>query len=87
MVRPFQPNWASKPGNTIVDWMKENNRTVESMAFEMGITTEKLNEVIDGRAPINWAIASGLSYVTGASPGFWLLRQKQYSESVIRLGI
>ncbi|RRA99215.1 ImmA/IrrE family metallo-endopeptidase [Larkinella rosea] len=79
----FQPNWVSKPGNTILDILKERNITTESFVEQMRQPADCIHRLIYGEAAITSTTASQLTKVLGASEQFWLNRQLQYQESLV----
>lgn len=84
-MNSFQPNWSSKPGNTILDILRERNITHEAFVEQMCQPEECIHRLINGEASITVATASQLTKVLGASEQFWLNRQRQYQDSLSRL--
>lgn len=81
----FQPNWISVPGDTIKDLLNERNISVESFADQTEMTVSFVNSLINGIADITTEVATILSKTLGASADFWLRREFQYREDLIRL--
>jgi len=48
-------------------------------ARAMGISTVRLNQILNGRAPITPEMALRLARVTGSSPEYWLALQNDWS--------
>lgn len=81
----FQPNWFSIPGDTINDLLKERRISVETFADKIGMTVLFVKSLINGNEDITTDVANKLSNVLGASVDFWLRREFQYREDLIRL--
>lgn len=81
----FRPNWASAPGDTIADILKERDLSVLQFAKRMGNTSGDANDLLQGRTTITLAIARQLKRVLGASVEFWMSRDFQYREGIARL--
>jgi HTH-type transcriptional regulator/antitoxin HigA len=81
----FRPNWTSVPGDTIVDILEEQNLSTIEFARRIGYTLEKANDILQGRATITIAVARQLERVLGASVEFWMSRDFQYREDIVRL--
>lgn len=80
--KPFRPNWASKPGNTILDSLKERKVGMIAFAQVMGMSVVEVLALVNAETKIDEAIATKLSDFVGASKEFWLEREKQYRESL-----
>ena len=50
------------------------------LAEHLGIPTERLGDILAGRAPVDEHVADGLACVFGNSPEFWLSLQRRYDE-------
>jgi HTH-type transcriptional regulator/antitoxin HigA len=81
----FQPNWASAPGDTIVDILTERNISITTLAENINVRAEQIQELIKGTIIINDEIANGLSKVLGSSSSFWLKREEQFRAAVERI--
>ena len=76
--RPFEPDWASPPGDTILDLMEVCGVDPESMAGMEG--------VLDGTTPITLEIAKRLVVLFPTqSVEFWLHRERKYRKNLRRL--
>jgi addiction module HigA family antidote len=78
----FNPDWTSKPGDTIVDCLKEREMSLTEFAKQMSISIVYIGRLIDGSTPINPDIAERLSKVLGSTSEFWIEREKQYRQQV-----
>jgi len=81
----FCPDWASAPGDTIVDILHERQISENEFAHQIGYTPDKLEDLLQGRATITIAIARQLENLLGASVEFWISRDYQYRQDVARL--
>ncbi|WP_412476760.1 ImmA/IrrE family metallo-endopeptidase [Flavobacterium sp. TBRC 19031] len=81
----FSPNWASNPGNTIIDILNERNISLENFAIQMGSTVSQVEKIVNGNVPINFDIANQLEINLGASAEFWIARDNQYRESLEKI--
>lgn len=80
----FAPDWASPPGDTLQEAMRDRGLTLELVAAKGEIALDDLRAVLDGRGEITIDIARGLSASIGASPRFWVNRECQYREDLER---
>lgn len=83
----FAPDWASPPGDTVLDLLDELSLTLREFAEQMGEAPESLNELIEGVRAITPSTAVQLERVLGPSSTFWLTRDSQYWRDRSRLGI
>lgn len=74
----FSPNWASHPGNTLLDIINCNKITPEVAANKLRIPLPKLRRILSGKGPIDVEIANSIESVFGGSSRFWINRQNQY---------
>jgi len=51
----------------------------------MGRSTSKLNELINGKAPLTVETAKKLEYVLGIEASFWLNLEKEYQEELLKI--
>lgn len=79
------PNWTSAPGDTIMDLLNERNLSVSAFAAKMEDSVEAVENLIEGQLEITTEISLKLSNVLGSSVDFWLRREFQYREDLIRL--
>ncbi len=83
-VEKFQPNWISSPGDTIIDLLEEKDMSISNLATQMESDIEFVRDLLDGKAFINEAVSHKLSETFGGSEEFWLSRELQYRESLLR---
>jgi len=83
----FNPNWVSKPGDTMQDILDEKNMSLGQFANEMNLTKSDARQLIDADMEINDELANKLSSVLGASPQFWINREQHYRKELKRLNL
>ncbi len=81
----FQPNWASSPGETLVEILNEQNLSFSVFANKIGNTPGFVRNLIEGRISITDEIASQLEENLGTSASFWINREKQYREDLCHI--
>lgn len=81
----FLPNWASPPGETMVDLLEEKNLSLVEFAAQIGYTVGRTNDLLHGNSPITDEMAQRLADVLGASATFWMNRESQYRDDISRL--
>ncbi len=81
----FSPDWASAPGDTMLDILHERNLSLIEFAHRMEDTLEHATDLIQGRATITIGIARRLEQLLGGSVEFWMSRDFQYRHDTARL--
>ena len=81
----FSPDWISPPGDTILDLLEERGWKQTELAKRTGYTTKHISLLINGKAPITEDTAIKLERVIGSSAHFWLAREAQYREGLVRI--
>ncbi len=84
MKSNFQPDWASPPGDTIADILRERNLSPEQFAAELQRTPEEVNNLLHGQAAITLEMARRLEQTLGATLQFWMARDYQYHQDLAR---
>lgn len=80
----FQPNWFSKPGDTLANLMERKALSPSDIADLLGRNTEIVYGLLAGTVAIDESIANQLANNVGGSPSFWTTRQTQFEESLDR---
>jgi HTH-type transcriptional regulator/antitoxin HigA len=80
----FQPNWFSKPGDTLSAIMNRREMTPDALAECMGRNASVVHGLLSGNVPIDKPIASLLAKCIGGSPAFWTARQSQFERDLDR---
>lgn len=81
----FQPSWASAPGETMMDILKEQKMSIQEFGNKMELKASQTFELLGGMLRINKEIAEKLSAVLGGSATFWIIRDSQYVADRARL--
>jgi HTH-type transcriptional regulator / antitoxin HigA len=81
---PFVKNWASPPGDTILDAMEELGLTQRDLAARLGVTPKHVNDLVKGRANITADMAVRLESVFGEPASFWMKRDADYRLALAR---
>ncbi len=75
----------SKPGDTIFETIEHFKMSQAELAYRMGKTPSKINDLISGKEPITVATAIQLEKVLGIDAHFWLNREMLYREKLSRI--
>ena len=84
-MEPFTPMWASPPGRTIRTRLDELGFGVPEFAKHLGISVQAAEGLLDGKEMITIDIARRLSRLIGASAEFWVSRDCQYRDDLVRV--
>lgn len=76
----FKPDWRSPPGDTLRDWMEERGVSVSDLAVKCFLSDKEMLRLLKGDLALDYSIALRLSKVVGATPDFWIQREKHYRE-------
>ena len=80
------PDWVSPPGETIADLLEEQEWGQRELAKRLDYSPKHVNQLIKGKVPLTERTALGLERVLGGTARFWLEREAQYREALIRQG-
>jgi HTH-type transcriptional regulator / antitoxin HigA len=81
----FEPKWATPPGATVLDLMRERNVPVGELAHAINKDPLSISRLLFGVEPLTLDWAEGLSDALGASSEFWLRREELYRADLKRL--
>lgn len=84
-VSTFSPDWISPPGDTIFDLLEERGWKQTELAKRTGYTTKHISLLINGKASITDETDIKLERVIGSTAHFWLAREAQYREGLVRI--
>jgi plasmid maintenance system antidote protein VapI len=84
-VTNFLPEWVSPPGVTICDMLEERGQSIAEFASAMGDTVDQVYDLLLGSMQITNDIANVLAKVLGVSAAFWLSRESQFRQGLMRL--
>jgi|ERR1700722_8741546 len=79
-AQAFCPDWASSPGETIADILRERRIKVETFADLIGQSVEQVQRLLSGESPITLGVARQLQQTLGASVEFWMARDFRYRQ-------
>jgi len=82
----FIPNWTSAPGETIQDILVERSITVEQFGKILDLDEAVAKELLVGNLEITETLAEKLAQSLGSTKAFWMKRESNYREDLIRLG-
>lgn len=82
---PFAPDWASPPGETILDLLDEKDLTRGQLAARLSERETFVDRLITGEAELTDRVARVLEEVLGASTRFWIAREDNYRREIARL--
>jgi len=75
----------SCPGDTIQETIDTIGMSQAELAERMGRSIPKLNDLINGRAPIKKDTAKRLEYVLGIPASFWLNLEQLYQQELLEI--
>ena len=81
----FDPDWASPPGDTIVDLLDTRGMSIADLVDQTGSSVEVIHNLVQGRGTVTIALARTLERVLGSSREFWVSRDYQYRQQMARL--
>lgn len=81
----FQPNWASPPGDTIVDLLEDRGFARSHVAPKLGYSKEQFEGLLRGQIDITDELACLLEQHIGGSRKFWIKREALYRSELARL--
>lgn len=84
-IATFAPDWVSPPGDTILDMLEERGWKQTELARRTGYTTKHISLLINGKASITDDTAIKLERVIGSTAHFWLAREAQFREGLVRI--
>ncbi len=79
----FDPDYASPPGETLRETLEFKRMSRSELSINTGLTTETINEIIAGVAPITPDMAKKLERATGVSSRFWNNREASYRQAIV----
>jgi HTH-type transcriptional regulator/antitoxin HigA len=80
----FNPDWASPPGNVLVQLLADRHMSQTDLADRLGVTLKHVNRVVKGAASISPEMALGLEKVFGAPATYWMTLEAHYQAAVAR---
>ena len=80
----FQPDWFSKPGDTLLTLMEQHELTAETLAAKLGCSNAVMRGLLSGTVVIDAKFAAALSKHVAGTPKFWQVRQEKYQGALSR---
>ncbi len=80
----FQPDWFSKPGDTLLTLMEQRELSAENLAQQLGCSNSVVRGLISGTVAVDTSLAHALSKHVGGSLKFWETRQERYQSALSR---
>jgi HTH-type transcriptional regulator/antitoxin HigA len=81
----FQPDWFSKPGDTLLTLMEQRELSSEALARQIGCSQGVVQGLLSGAVPVDQGMAEALAKFVGGTPSFWRTRQTKYVEALERV--
>lgn len=85
MTKPFEPDWTTPPGDTILEALEFRTMSLDDFCDAMHMTTLQASELISGRGTIGQVEAERLDALFGYGVQFWLNREANYRADLVRL--
>lgn len=85
MTNTFERNWATSPGDLIVDAIEDGLCGRGELRDVLGLTESGFSTLLGGGISLSETMAEQLSSKLGGTPEFWLDLDSQYRLDVIRL--
>ena len=83
-INEYTPNYTVHPGEYILEFIETAKLKKEDFAENIGISSERLEEIITGKASIDESIANAMT-IYGYSPKYWLSMQSGYEKDIKEL--
>jgi HTH-type transcriptional regulator / antitoxin HigA len=80
----FQPDWFSKPGDTLLTLMEQRELSSEDLARKLGCDQSMVQGLLSGAVAVDDGLAAALSKHVGGTPTFWRTRQTKYLAALAR---
>lgn len=78
----FEPDWFSRPGDTLFVLMRRLSLSADELAERLGRDRSLIRDILAGMAPVDDILADGLASAVGGTPSFWRKRQATYDRSL-----
>lgn len=82
---PFEPDWVSPPGESVLDIAEERGWTQTELAQRLGYSEKHISQLVNGKVPLSVEAAVRLERVLGSTAEFWLAREANYQRHLARL--
>jgi addiction module HigA family antidote len=85
MLNEYMPDYASPPGETLLETLEMLGMSQAELARRTGRPNKTINEIVQGKTAITPETAVQFERVLGIPAGFWIRREQQYQETLARL--
>jgi HTH-type transcriptional regulator/antitoxin HigA len=83
--RSFQPDWFSKPGDTLSVMVRQRNFSVQELAAKLQTDPAVARGLLAGTISIDEEKADKLAKHVGGSRSFWITRQLQFDDALSKV--
>ena len=80
----FQPDWFSKPGDTLAVLMARRGLPLRALAEKLNCDMVTVRGLLAGTVSVDEGMAVRLSHSVGGTPSFWRKRQSTYETALAR---
>lgn len=84
-IATFSPDWASPPGESILDILEERGWSQSELAQRLGYTEKHVSLLVNGKVALSMDAALRLERVLGSTADFWLALETNYQKHNARL--
>jgi len=81
----FLPQWTSTPGEAIEDLLRQKKVSLDRLSQGLGWSALETERLLRAQTEITSKVAESLAATLGVSAHFWLSRERQYREDLVRL--
>lgn len=85
MGRPFTPDYATAPGETLAEWLDEQEVSTAELAGRLGMSADALGRFLRGDMPLDEDLADALERATGIPARIWHGLEAYYQNDRTRL--
>jgi HTH-type transcriptional regulator/antitoxin HigA len=78
----FNPDYATPPGATLLEWLEDADMTQSELAQRLGRSEKFVSELINGKAPLSRRVALDLESVTGIPAKMWNRLEGNYRDTL-----
>lgn len=82
--KDMKSDWAVSPGRTISDILNERHISIDNFSESTGLSVFQAKQLLLGKLPISNELASALEKAIGSTKSFWLKREQQYKDDIVR---
>ncbi|HEX5497114.1 MAG TPA: helix-turn-helix domain-containing protein [Mycobacteriales bacterium] len=79
-ARPFTPDYATPPGDTLAEWLDEQSMSQVELATRLGMSPGAVGQLVHGIAPLGTDTAVKLERVTGIPARIWTSLEAYYQD-------